>query len=63
MRSQLPINPIGISLIKLKNLIIHDNVLALVLGSMNLINGRTVIDIKPYLLFYEFLSKSVAGFS
>ncbi|MGP1959153.1 MAG: hypothetical protein ACTS7E_04195 [Arsenophonus sp. NC-CH8-MAG3] len=35
----------------------------LVLGSINLVNGTSVIDIKPYLLFDKFLSKAVAGFA
>lgn len=62
-RSPFRPNPIGMSLIELKNLIIRDNEIGLALGSMDLVDGTPVIDIKPYLPFVESLPKAVAGFA
>lgn len=62
-RSPFRPNPIGMSLIELKNLIIRDNEVGLALGSLDLVDGTPVIDIKPYLPFAESLPKAVAGFA
>ncbi|SPP32240.1 putative tRNA (adenine(37)-N6)-methyltransferase [Arsenophonus endosymbiont of Aleurodicus floccissimus] len=62
-RSPFRPNPIGMSLIEFKNLIICDNEVSLALGSMDLVDGTPVIDIKPYLPFPESLPKAVAGFA
>ncbi len=62
-RSPFRPNPIGISLIELKNLIIRDNEVGLALGSLDLVDDTPVIDIKPYLPFAESLPKAVAGFA
>lgn len=48
-RSPFRPNPIGMSLIELKNLIIRDSEVGLTLGSIDLVDGTPVIDIKPYL--------------
>ncbi|HGJ5855096.1 tRNA (N6-threonylcarbamoyladenosine(37)-N6)-methyltransferase TrmO [Arsenophonus nasoniae] len=62
-RSPFRPNPIGMSLIELKNLIIRDSEVGLTLGSIDLVDGTPVIDIKPYLPFAESLPKAVAGFA
>lgn len=56
-------NSIGMPLIELKKLIISANEAGLALGSLDLVDGTTVIDIKPYLPFAESLSKAIAGFA
>lgn len=62
-RSPFRPNPIGMSLIELKSLIIRDNEVGLTLGSVDLVDGTPVVDIKPYLPFAESLPKAVAGFA
>lgn len=62
-RSPFRPNPIGMSLIELKNLTIRDNEVGLTLGSIDLVDGTPVVDIKPYLPFAESLPKAVAGFA
>ncbi|WGO84050.1 tRNA (N6-threonylcarbamoyladenosine(37)-N6)-methyltransferase TrmO [Arsenophonus apicola] len=62
-RSPFRPNPIGMSLIELKNLTICNNEVGLTLGSIDLVDGTPVVDIKPYIPFAESLPKAVAGFA
>ena len=62
-RSPFRPNSIGMSLIELKKLIISANEVGLALGSLDLVDGTPVIDIKPYLPFVESLPKAVTGFA
>jgi tRNA (adenine37-N6)-methyltransferase len=62
-RSTFRPNPIGMSLIKLKNVYCHGGEVILELGSLDLVDGTPVIDIKPYLPFAESQPLARAGFA
>ncbi|WJY15891.1 tRNA (N6-threonylcarbamoyladenosine(37)-N6)-methyltransferase TrmO [Pectobacteriaceae bacterium CE90] len=62
-RSTFRPNPIGMSLVKLKSIRIEKDVVALELGSLDLVDGTPVIDIKPYIPFAESKPQAKAGFA
>ncbi|ACS84684.1 tRNA (N6-threonylcarbamoyladenosine(37)-N6)-methyltransferase TrmO [Musicola paradisiaca] len=62
-RSTFRPNPVGMSLIELKAIRTHDGKVVLELGSLDLVDGTPVIDIKPYLPFAESRSDARAGFA
>lgn len=62
-RSTFRPNPIGMSLIELKDVIVKNNQVILELGSLDLVDGTPVIDIKPYLPFAESIATAKAGFA
>lgn len=62
-RSTFRPNPIGMSLIELKGVIQKHNQVILELGSLDLVDGTPVIDIKPYLPFAEAIPNAQAGFA
>ncbi|KLN97625.1 tRNA (N6-threonylcarbamoyladenosine(37)-N6)-methyltransferase TrmO [Moellerella wisconsensis] len=62
-RSTFRPNPIGMSLIELKGVTIEKNSVTLELGSLDLVDGTPVIDIKPYLPFAESHPEAKAGFA
>lgn len=62
-RSTFRPNPIGMSLVELKGIRCEKNQVILQLGSLDLVDGTPVVDIKPYLPFAEALPDAVAGFA
>ncbi|EOY8497483.1 TPA: tRNA (N6-threonylcarbamoyladenosine(37)-N6)-methyltransferase TrmO [Providencia stuartii] len=62
-RSTFRPNPIGMSLIELKGISQNNNQIILELGSLDLVDGTPVIDIKPYLPFAEAIPTAQAGFA
>ncbi|ELY3856958.1 tRNA (N6-threonylcarbamoyladenosine(37)-N6)-methyltransferase TrmO [Providencia huaxiensis] len=62
-RSTFRPNPIGMSLVELKGITEKDNQVILDLGSLDLLDGTPVIDIKPYLPFAEALPEAIAGYA
>ncbi|WP_145560515.1 tRNA (N6-threonylcarbamoyladenosine(37)-N6)-methyltransferase TrmO [Yersinia mollaretii] len=62
-RSTFRPNPIGMSLIELKGVRCQGGEVILELGSLDLVDGTPVIDIKPYLPFAESQPQARAGFA
>ncbi|CNI14994.1 putative methyltransferase%2C YaeB/AF_0241 family [Yersinia aldovae] len=62
-RSTFRPNPIGMSLIELKGVRSQGGDVILELGSLDLVDGTPVIDIKPYLPFAESRPQARAGFA
>ncbi|WP_145573081.1 tRNA (N6-threonylcarbamoyladenosine(37)-N6)-methyltransferase TrmO [Yersinia alsatica] len=62
-RSTFRPNPIGMSLIELKAVHYRGTEVILELGSLDLVDGTPVIDIKPYLPFAESQPLARAGFA
>lgn len=62
-RSTFRPNPVGMSLVELKAVRCEGNQVILQLGSLDLVDGTPVIDIKPYLPFAEALPDARAGFA
>lgn len=62
-RSTFRPNPIGMSLVELKGIRCEKQQVMLQLGSLDLIDGTPVIDIKPYLPFAEALPDARSGFA
>lgn len=51
------------SLVELKDIIIEKQSVILQLGSLDLIDGTPIIDIKPYLPYAESIADATAGFA
>ncbi|WP_337013063.1 tRNA (N6-threonylcarbamoyladenosine(37)-N6)-methyltransferase TrmO [Pantoea sp. AS142] len=62
-RSTFRPNPIGMSLVELKGIRIEKQQVILQFGSLDLVDGTPVVDIKPYLPFAEALPHAQAGFA
>ncbi|MCT4700877.1 tRNA (N6-threonylcarbamoyladenosine(37)-N6)-methyltransferase TrmO [Enterobacteriaceae bacterium H20N1] len=62
-RSTFRPNPIGMSLVELKGIRCVKNQVILDLGSLDLVDGTPIVDIKPYLPFAEALPDAVAGYA
>ncbi|QTL39396.1 tRNA (N6-threonylcarbamoyladenosine(37)-N6)-methyltransferase TrmO [Xenorhabdus budapestensis] len=62
-RSTFRPNPIGMSLVELKGIDCQNNRVLLQLGSLDLVDGTPVLDIKPYLPFVESRPEAKAGFA
>ncbi|WP_272522121.1 tRNA (N6-threonylcarbamoyladenosine(37)-N6)-methyltransferase TrmO [Providencia sp. PROV202] len=62
-RSTFRPNPIGMSLVELKDVTIENNQVILELGSLDLVDGTPVVDIKPYLPFAEAITTAKAGYA
>lgn len=62
-RSTFRPNPIGMSLIELQDVYIQGKEVVLKLGSLDLMDGTPIIDIKPYLPFAESHPQARAGFA
>ncbi|QKJ85941.1 tRNA (N6-threonylcarbamoyladenosine(37)-N6)-methyltransferase TrmO [Paramixta manurensis] len=62
-RSTFRPNPLGMSLVELKNIRCEKNNVVLELGSLDLVDGTPIIDVKPYLPFAEALPDAQAGFA
>lgn len=62
-RSTFRPNPIGMSLVELKGIRCQKDQVILELGSLDLIDGTPVVDIKPYLPFAEALPDASASYA
>ncbi|QFG76901.1 tRNA (N6-threonylcarbamoyladenosine(37)-N6)-methyltransferase TrmO [Raoultella planticola] len=62
-RSTFRPNPIGMSLVELKGVRCHQDQVILQLGSLDLVDGTPVVDIKPYLPFAEALPDANASYA
>ncbi|MCX8957738.1 tRNA (N6-threonylcarbamoyladenosine(37)-N6)-methyltransferase TrmO [Erwinia psidii] len=62
-RSTFRPNPVGMSLVELTGIRTEKKTVILELGSLDLVDGTPVIDIKPYLPFAESLPQARAGFA
>ncbi|PIJ49855.1 tRNA (N6-threonylcarbamoyladenosine(37)-N6)-methyltransferase TrmO [Erwinia sp. OLTSP20] len=62
-RSTFRPNPIGMSLVALHHIEIAGGKVQLQLGSLDLVDGTPIVDIKPYLPFAEALPEAQAGFA
>ncbi|GAA3895872.1 MULTISPECIES: tRNA (N6-threonylcarbamoyladenosine(37)-N6)-methyltransferase TrmO [Gibbsiella] len=62
-RSTFRPNPLGMSLVELKGIRAQGGNVVLELGSLDLVDGTPVIDIKPYLPFAESQPQARAGFA
>jgi len=62
-RSTFRPNPVGMSLVELKGIRYERQQVILELGSLDLVDGTPVVDIKPYLPFAEALPDARAGFA
>lgn len=62
-RSTFRPNPIGMSLVELKGIRMEKQQVILQLGSLDLVDGTPVVDIKPYLPFAEAVPDARAGFA
>ncbi|GAA0475078.1 MULTISPECIES: tRNA (N6-threonylcarbamoyladenosine(37)-N6)-methyltransferase TrmO [Tatumella] len=62
-RSTFRPNPLGMSLVQLKGIRTGRQQVVLELGSLDLVDGTPVIDIKPYLPFVESVPEASAGYA
>lgn len=62
-RSTFRPNPLGMSLVALNGIRIAKQQVILELGSLDLIDGTPVVDIKPYLPFAESIPDAKAGYA
>ena len=62
-RSTFRPNPIGMSLVELKGICCQKERVVLELGSLDLVDGTPVVDIKPYLPFAEALPEASASYA
>lgn len=62
-RSTFRPNPVGMSLVELKGIRCQKESVVLELGSLDLVDGTPIIDIKPYLPFAEALPEARAGYA
>jgi len=62
-RSTFRPNPVGMSLVELKGIRCEQQQVILELGSLDLVDGTPIVDIKPYLPFAEALPEARAGFA
>jgi tRNA (adenine37-N6)-methyltransferase len=62
-RSTFRPNPVGMSLVELKNIRCQKDQVILELGSLDLVDGTPVVDIKPYLPFAEALPDARASYA
>lgn len=62
-RSTFRPNPIGMSLVELRGIRTEKQQVILQLGSLDLVDGTPVVDIKPYLPFAEAVPDARAGFA
>lgn len=62
-RSTFRPNPVGMSLVELKGIHCQKDQVILQLGSLDLVDGTPVVDIKPYLPFAEALPDAQASYA
>ena len=62
-RSTFRPNPVGMSLVELKGIRCQKDEVILQLGSLDLVDGTPIVDIKPYLPFAEAVPNASAGYA
>lgn len=62
-RSTFRPNPLGMSLVELQEIRCHGDSVILKLGSLDLVDGTPVVDIKPYLPFAEAVPEARASYA
>ena len=62
-RSPFRPNPIGLSCVKLEEILETKNGMALVVSGADLMDGTPIFDIKPYLPFTDCISEATGGFA
>lgn len=62
-RSTFRPNPVGMSLVELKGIRCQKDEVILQLGSLDLVDGTPIVDIKPYLPFAEAVPGARAGYA
>lgn len=62
-RSPFRPNHIGLSAVELKDIVIKNKQVILKLGSVDLVDGTPVIDIKPYLPYCDSYPEAIAGYA
>ncbi|WP_067706281.1 MULTISPECIES: tRNA (N6-threonylcarbamoyladenosine(37)-N6)-methyltransferase TrmO [unclassified Erwinia] len=62
-RSTFRPNPVGMSLVELTGIRVDKGSVVLELGSLDLVDGTPIVDIKPYLPFAESIPDARAGFA
>ncbi|RJG47625.1 tRNA (N6-threonylcarbamoyladenosine(37)-N6)-methyltransferase TrmO [Motilimonas pumila] len=62
-RSTFRPNPIGLSVVKLENVIRLDKDVSLEISGMDLVDGTPLLDIKPYLPYADSLPDAQAGYA
>ena len=62
-RSTFRPNPVGMSLVELQGIVCQKESVILKLGSLDLVDGTPVVDIKPYLPFAEALPDATASYA
>ncbi|AIR60872.1 tRNA (N6-threonylcarbamoyladenosine(37)-N6)-methyltransferase TrmO [Cedecea neteri] len=62
-RSTFRPNPVGMSLVELKGIRCQKDEVILQLGSLDLVDGTPIVDIKPYLPFAEAVPDARAGYA
>nr|WP_202112758.1 tRNA (N6-threonylcarbamoyladenosine(37)-N6)-methyltransferase TrmO [Gilliamella sp. Pas-s95] len=62
-RSPFRPNHIGLSAVELKDIIVENKQVILKLGSLDLVDGTPIIDIKPYLPYCDSYPKALAGYA
>lgn len=56
-------NPLGLSCVKLENIIEENNKTILVVSGADLVNGTQIYDIKPYLTISDLKENAISGYS
>lgn len=56
-------NPIGLSKVELKKVEINNGEVQLVLGSVDLVDGTPIFDIKPYIAYADSEPQAISGFA
>ncbi|WP_392565789.1 tRNA (N6-threonylcarbamoyladenosine(37)-N6)-methyltransferase TrmO [Utexia brackfieldae] len=62
-RSTFRPNPIGLSLVELKEIVQQQDQLIIKLGSVDLLDGTPVVDIKPYIPYADCYPDACAGYA
>jgi tRNA-Thr(GGU) m(6)t(6)A37 methyltransferase TsaA len=56
-------NPLGLSVVKLDGVEIHNGVVTLLISGLDLLDGTPILDIKPYLPYSDALPEARGGFA
>ncbi len=62
-RSPYRPNPIGLTLVKLKKINVEGKNLSITVEGADLVDGTPILDIKPYLPFFESVPSALGGFT
>ncbi|MDT9071663.1 TrmO family methyltransferase domain-containing protein, partial [Escherichia coli] len=56
-------NPLGLSVVKLDGVEIHNGAVTLLISGIDLLDGTPILDIKPYLPYSDALADARGGFA